>query len=151
MIKDAEDFAEEDKKVAERAVAKVCNLYIGWFPKISIFFRIFLWKMDGNLKNFSERIGTICLLSQKPSCRWRKTRWQTRWRRKRNYQWRYWIHHRMARRIRRGNLYPTLVEIWKTHRIGRGVFLNCINVHLQKSKKIFRLPKLKKLKKWKKN
>ena len=25
MIKDAEDFAEEDKKVAERAVAKVCN------------------------------------------------------------------------------------------------------------------------------
>jgi len=28
MIKDAEDFAEEDKKVAERAVAKVCNLYI---------------------------------------------------------------------------------------------------------------------------
>ena len=38
MIKDAEDFAEEDKKVAERAVAKVCNLHIGWFPKISIFF-----------------------------------------------------------------------------------------------------------------
>ena len=38
MIKDAEDFAEEDKKVAERAVAKVCNLYIGWFPKIWIFF-----------------------------------------------------------------------------------------------------------------
>ena len=32
MIKDAEDFAEEDKKVAERAVAKVCNLYIGLFP-----------------------------------------------------------------------------------------------------------------------
>ena len=31
MIKDAEDFAEEDKKVAERAVAKVCNLYIGFF------------------------------------------------------------------------------------------------------------------------
>ena len=39
MIKDAEDFAEEDKKVAERAVAKVCNLYIGllpWNSKISI-------------------------------------------------------------------------------------------------------------------
>ena len=33
MIKDAEDFAEEDKKVAERAVAKVCNLYIGWFTE----------------------------------------------------------------------------------------------------------------------
>ena len=32
MIKDAEDFAEEDKKVAERAVAKVCNLYIGLLP-----------------------------------------------------------------------------------------------------------------------
>lgn len=32
MIKDAEDFAEEDKKVAERAVAKVCNLHIGSLP-----------------------------------------------------------------------------------------------------------------------
>ena len=62
MIKDAEDFAEEDKKVAERAVAKVCNLYIGWFPKIWIF-------SGRKSKIFLERIGTICLLSQKPSCR----------------------------------------------------------------------------------
>lgn len=37
MIKDAEDFAEEDKKVAERAVAKVCNLYIGWFTEKRFF------------------------------------------------------------------------------------------------------------------
>ena len=35
MIKDAEDFAEEDKKVAERAVAKVCNIILSFMTSVT--------------------------------------------------------------------------------------------------------------------
>ena len=54
MIKDAEDFAEEDKKVAERAVAKVCNLYIGWFTEKRFFFRKLFLKNGRKSNNFLE-------------------------------------------------------------------------------------------------
>ena len=56
MIKDAEDFAEEDKKVAERAVAKVRLEIRG--------FLIFTQSTEGILK---EHIDSICSLDCKLS------------------------------------------------------------------------------------